>query len=102
MSITQKLVCPVDGLTRYMPDGWQEQLGITELMCVEHEVPLEPVEDILVYNAEISEKILRWVVWAWSDQAMDEPPKPTQEEFDLTVEYFGYNVIDSDGLIEEP
>jgi hypothetical protein len=33
---------------------------------------------------------------------MDEPPKPTQEEFDLTVEYFGYNVIDSDGLIEEP
>jgi hypothetical protein len=29
-----KMVCPACGMTRYLPDGWQDILGSTTIKCV--------------------------------------------------------------------
>jgi hypothetical protein len=29
-----KMVCPACGMTRYLPDGWQDMLGSTTIKCV--------------------------------------------------------------------
>jgi hypothetical protein len=40
-----KLVCPVCGLTRYLPDGWQEMLRSDVLRCTADGVVMEEVDD---------------------------------------------------------
>ena len=35
-----KMVCPVCGLTRYLPDGWQVMLGSDTLTCTLDQVAL--------------------------------------------------------------
>lgn len=38
------LVCPVCGLTRHLPDGWQEMLGSETMTCVADRVEMVEVD----------------------------------------------------------
>jgi len=39
-----KLVCPTCGLTRYLPDGWQQMLNSETLTCTTDNVAMVEVE----------------------------------------------------------
>lgn len=42
------LVCPVCGLTRHLPDGWQAMLGSETLTCTTDQVEMVEVEMVEV------------------------------------------------------